>query len=145
MGVCFIHPRETHLSVGIVAIAPEVEGQGVAHAMMEQAVGIARASGKPLRLVSSLLNVDSFSLYTRLGMVPHTMYQDVTVKIPDGGLDAAAPPDATRVREARPDEAERLANFEHELQGIRRERDYSFFLANRVGSWKVWVLNAMRA
>jgi len=140
VGVCFIHPRETHLSVGIVAIAPEVEGQGVAHAMMEQAVGIARASGKPLRLVSSLLNVDSFSLYTRLGMVPHTMYQDVTVKIPDGGLDAAAPPDATRVREARPDEAERLANFEHELQGIRRERDYSFFLANRVGSWKVWVL-----
>lgn len=140
VGVCFTHPRETHISVGIVAIAPEIEGRGVARAMVEQAIDMARSQGKPLRLVSSLLNVDSFSLYTRLGMVPHTMYQDIVLKVPDGGLDAPVPEGADRVREARPDEAARLADHERQLQGIRRERDYSFFMSNRVGSWKIWVM-----
>jgi len=142
LGVCFVHPRETHVSVGIVAIAPDAAAHGVARAMMEQAVELARSSHKPLRLVSSLLNLDSFSLYSRLGFVPHTMYQDMTVEVPAAGLAAHMPPGADRVREARPDEAARLADFEWELQGIRREQDYAFFLRNDVGSWKVWVLES---
>ena len=32
-----------------------------------------------------------------------------------------------------------IANLEQELQGIRREKDYRFFLENRVGDWRVWV------
>src|SRR5262245_31723864 len=35
VGVCFIHPRETHVAVGIVATAPKAAGHGVARAMME--------------------------------------------------------------------------------------------------------------
>ena len=140
LGVCFVHPRETHVAIGIVATAPEAAGRGVARAMMEAALDQARTAGKPVRLVSSLLNLDSFSLYSRLGFVPHTFYQDLTLAVPKQGLAAPMPAAAGRVRLARPDEAARLADCEQRLQGIRREQDYDFFLRNQVGSWKVWVL-----
>lgn len=139
LGVCFVHPRETHVAVGIVATAPEAEGRGVARAMMQAAVGRARATGQPLRLVSSLLNLDSFSLYSRLGLVPHTMFQDLLLNVPAQGMTAPRPPGVDRVRPARDGEAARLADFEHGLQDIRREKDYAFFLRNEVGDWKVWV------
>lgn len=139
LGVCFIHPRETHVAVGIVFTAPEAVGRGVARAMMQVAVERARAAGQPLRLVSSLLNLDSFSLYTRLGLVPHTMFQDLQLDVPAQGMTTPPPPGTDRVRLARADEAARLADFEHGLQGIRREKDYAFFLRNEVGDWKVWV------
>lgn len=139
LGVCFVHPRETHWSVGIVATAPEAAGRGVARAMMEEAIRRATAAGRPVRLVSSLLNLDSFSLYTRLGFVPGAMFQDLLLNVPAGGLGVPAPAGAERVRGARPDEAAALADYEAALQGLRREKDYRFFLANRVGQWKVWV------
>ncbi len=141
LGVCFVHPRETHVAVGIVATAPQAGRRGVARAMMEAAIERGRSAGKPVRLVSSLLNLDSFSLYSRLGFVPHTFYQDVSFDVPPDGMSVPAPPGAARVRPARPDEAARLADFEQRLQGIRREKDYAFFLRNEVGSWRVWVLD----
>jgi GNAT superfamily N-acetyltransferase len=140
LGVCFIHPRETHVAVGIVATAPEAAGRGVARAMMQVAVERARAAGQPLRLVSSLLNLDSFSLYTRLGLVPHAIFQDMLLDVPTTGMPVPPPPGADRVRAARTEEAARLADFEQELQGIRRENDYAFFLRNTVGDWRVWVI-----
>ncbi|MFW5692648.1 MAG: GNAT family N-acetyltransferase [Thermoguttaceae bacterium] len=141
LGVCFVHPRETHVAVGIVATAPEAGGRGVGRAMMEAAIERGRSAGKPVRLVSSLLNLDSFSLYSRLGFVPHTVYQDVSFDVPPDGMTVPAPPGADRVRPAQPDEAARLADFEHRLQCIRRENDYAFFLRNEVGSWRIWVLD----
>jgi hypothetical protein len=51
-----------------------------------------------------------------------------------------APKFAERVRLARADEAARIADLEYELQGIRREKDYRFFLENRLGDWRVCVL-----
>jgi GNAT superfamily N-acetyltransferase len=140
LGVCFIHLRETHIAVGIVATAPEAAGRGVARAMMQAAIERAQAAGLPLRLVSSLLNLDSFSLYTRLGLVPHTIFQDLLLNIPAEGMTSPPPPGIERVRLARADEAARLADCEHRLQGIRREKDYAFFLRNEVGDWKVWVM-----
>lgn len=140
LGVCFTHERETHLSVGIVATAPEASGRGIAKQMMSLALEKARQRQKPARLVSSLLNLDSFSLYTRLGFVPGPIFQDLFIEIPASGLRAPAPREAARVREARPDEAAPLADLEHGLQGIRREKDFAFFLQNRVGAWQVLVL-----
>ena len=141
LGVCFVHPRPTHVAVGIVATAPEAAGQGVARAMLAPVIGRARASGRPVRLVSSLLNLDSFSLYSRLGFVPHTVLQDLALAVPVTGLTGLAPVRSSAVRlvEA-PDEAVGLAALELELQGIQRERDYAFFLRNEVGDWKVWAL-----
>lgn len=137
LGVCFVHPRETHHAIGIVATATEAAGRGIARAMMQEALKRAEAAGKPVRLVSSLLNLDSFSLYTRLGFVPRTIYQDLLFVIPETGLAVAAPADAASVREAKEDEAARLADFELSLQGVRREQDYDFFLKNKAGQWKV--------
>lgn len=138
-GVCFSHERETHVAVGIVATAPEAGGKGVARRMMELVLEKARSRGKPARLVSSLLNLDSFSLYTRVGFVPGAIFQDLMIEVPAGGLKAPEPPGVARVRPARPDEAARIAGFEQELQGVRREKDFQFFLRNEVGSWRVLV------
>ena len=141
LGVCFVHPRKTHVSLGIVATAPEAQGRGVARALLAPVLALARRTGRPVRLVSSLLNLDSFSLYSRLGFVPHTLYQDLALTVPATGLVAPPPPGSARVRLAtNADEASRLAAFELEWQGIHREPDYAFFLRNHVGAWRVWVL-----
>ncbi|TDU81905.1 acetyltransferase (GNAT) family protein [Prosthecobacter fusiformis] len=137
LGVCFTHERETHVAVGIVATSPEAAGRGVARQMMNAVLEKARQLGKPVRLVSSALNLDSFSLYTKLGFVPGTLFQDMMVNVSSTGMTVPAPAGAERVREARPDEAAKLADFEHSLQGIRREKDFAFFMRNETGSWKV--------
>jgi len=142
LGVCFVHPRETHVAVGIVATSPEAQGRGVARAMLSPVLADAQRRGLPVRLVSSLLNLDSFSLYTRLGFVPHTFYQDLAISVPVAGLAAAPPQGAARVRRVTEvAEAVRLADFEQAWQGIRRERDYEFFLRNEVGAWNLWALD----
>jgi len=139
LGVCFVHPRETHFGIGIVATSPSASGKGVARSMMKEAIQRADAAGKPLRLVSSLLNLDSFSLYTKLGFQPRTVFQDILVSVPETGIPFGFAESAQKMRRARADEAARLADFEQSLQGIRREQDYAFFLENRVGKWEVWV------
>ncbi|TLD68719.1 GNAT family N-acetyltransferase [Phragmitibacter flavus] len=139
LGVCFVHRRETHFAVGIVATLPDAGARGVARAMMQEAIKRAEAEGKPVRLVSSLLNLDSYSLYTKMGFVPRTIFQDLMMAVPEGGMTVQAPQGVDRVRVARADEASALADFEASLQGIRREKDYAFFLEDRVGLWKVWV------
>lgn len=141
LGVCFVHPRKTHVAVGIVATAPAAQGRGVARAMLTPVIAQARRDQLPVRLVSSLLNLDSFSLYSRLGFVPHTLYQDLTLAVPTTGLLGPAPTGTKRVRLVTdPTEAARLAAFEFELQGIHRETDYAFFLRNQVGAWRVSAL-----
>ena len=140
LGVCFSHERETHVAIGIVATAPASGGRGVARRMMESVLEKARRLGKPARLVSRLMNLDSFSLYTRLGFVPGAIFQDMLITVPETGMAAPAPGGTERVREAKPDEAARIADFEQSLQGIRREKDFAFFLRNEVGAWRVLVL-----
>lgn len=139
LGICFVHPRPTHVAIGIVAVAPDAQSRGVARAMLGPTLEAAQASGRPVRLVSSLLNLDSFSLYSRLGFVPQTVYQDMTVAVPLSGLAHVPPAEVTRVTQVcDPGAATRLADFEFEWQGLRRDQDYAFFLANRVGDWRVW-------
>lgn len=141
LGVSFVHPRPMHVSVGIVAVAPQALSRGVARAMLVPVIESARAKGLPVRLVSSLLNLDSFSLYSRLGFVPHTIYQDVCFTVPPNGLAHPAPAQAARVRQIQDmSMAKRLAELEMELQGVSREQDFKLFLENCVGTWRVWTL-----
>lgn len=143
LGVCFVHPRATHVALGIVAVAPHALSRGVARAMLTPVIDAARAKDLPVRLVSSLLNLDSFSLYSRLGFVPHTLYQDVCFAVPADGMKHPAPANAAHVRAVTEvGAAKRLADFELKLQGVRREQDYRLFLENRVGDWRVWALEA---
>jgi GNAT superfamily N-acetyltransferase len=142
VGVCFSHERETHVSIGIVATSPDSGGRGIAKKMMSLVLEKAKRLGKPARLVSSLLNLDSFSLYTRLGFVPGAIFQDLLLTVPHTGLTAAAPAGLERVREAVWDDAARIADFEQSQQGIRREKDFAFFIRNEVGAWRLLVSEA---
>jgi GNAT superfamily N-acetyltransferase len=139
VGVCFSHERETHVAVGIVATSPDAAGRGIARRMMSLVLDKAQRLGKPARLVSSLMNLDSFSLYTRLGMVPGTIFQDMLITVPERGMPTPAPAGVNRIREAVVADVSRIADFECSQQGVRREKDYAFFLRNEVGAWRLLV------
>lgn len=134
IGSAFFHPRETHVGVGVVSVHPSAFGRGVARALMEEIIRI--ADGQPLRLVSSAMNLDSFSLYTRLGFVPQMTLQAVTLDVPADGLPGAS----TLLRVATMDDVPAIADFELWLNGVRKERDYRFFVENEDSGWRVAVI-----
>lgn len=137
LGVCFYHPRETHVSVGIVATDPGSGGRGVARAMVAEVLRLADEPGLPVRLVSSALNLDSFSLYTRLGFVPGMLFQDM--QFPPGKLPSRTTGAAGRIRPATARDAAAMADLEHRLTGIRRQKDYDYFLQPSITEWRSFV------
>jgi GNAT superfamily N-acetyltransferase len=134
IGSIFYHPRETHIGIGVVTTHPAASQRGIAKAMLQEI--IAQAAGKPLRLVSSAMNLDSFSLYTKLGFVPHATFQDLSLTIPESGLPGAP----TNVRPATPADAVAMADLELRLNGIRRQHDYDFFLTNPGHHWRTLIV-----
>jgi GNAT superfamily N-acetyltransferase len=134
MGSAFFHPRETHVGVGVVTVHPSAFGRGVGRALMEEVIRIAES--KPLRLVSSAMNLDSFSLYTRLGFVPQMMLQSMTMQVPAEGLPGAT----KRMRSATMADLSAIADFEFRQNGIRKEKDYRFFIENQSGCWRLSVI-----
>jgi GNAT superfamily N-acetyltransferase len=137
-GSVFYHPRETHWAVGIVNAHPDFAGRGVAKALMRHVLALADAAGLPVRLVSSAMNLDSFSLYTRLGFVPCMTFQDLKLEVPAEGL-PPVPPGSLSIRRARPEDAARIADFEQRLNGIRRSHDWRHFISNEQGCWHLWL------
>ena len=137
-GSCFYHPRPTHVSLGIMNVHPNHAGAGVASTLLRFILDFADRAGKPVRLVSSAVNLDSFSLYTRAGFVPRCAYQDMWLAVPPDGL-GAMPPAASRVRDAVPDDVGPMAALELEVAGIRRDQDYRYFIENRAGFWHTAV------
>ena len=77
LGSCFYRARETHVSLGIMNVHPNHFGKGVAKALIEPIIDFQEREQKPLRLVSSVMNLESFSLYTKYGFVPKLLYQDI--------------------------------------------------------------------
>jgi len=137
-GLCFVHPRPTHVSLGIMNVHPNYFGCGVARALLQHIIDFANRQGKPLRLVSSAMNLDSFSLYTRAGFVPQTPYQDMFLKVPEGGLPFRSGHEG-RIRQATPADVPRIAALEEEIAGIRRDQDFAYFVENRAGYWHLSV------
>jgi GNAT superfamily N-acetyltransferase len=136
-GSCFYHLRETHLSLGIMNVHPDYFGRGVASALLRFITDVADPSHKPIRLVSSAMNLDSFSLYTRAGFVPRAVFQDILFAVPDSGLPGVDP----RVRAATLNDVPRMVELEQQVSGIRREKDCRYFIENRRGIWHVSVLD----
>ena len=139
MGSCFHHPRETHLSLGIMNVHPDFFGRGVAGSLLKRVVAEADARRLPLRLVSSAMNLDSFSLYTRHGFVPRAMYQDLILTVPPEGVPAPAE-DAGMLRDATLDDVPELRELEFRINHVSREQDYRYFIANRLGCWHASVV-----
>ena len=136
LGSCFYHPRDTHISLGIMNVHPSYFGQGVARRLLSEITSRADKAGKPTRLVSSALNLDSFSLYSRAGFVPHTTFQDILVPVPEEGLDV---PLRDGVRNATLDDLAAVVALEEQVAGIRREGDWAYFIENARGIWHVSV------
>ncbi len=142
-GSCFYHPRETHVSLGIMNAHPDYFGRGVARTLLQYVCDFADREGKPVRLVSSAMNLDSFSLYTKAGFTARAVFHDMIAQVPAGGFPPAlAGTSMARVREARPGDAVAMADLEWELSGIRRERDYQYIIENRRGIWHASVIES---
>lgn len=139
VGSCFMHPRETHVSLGIMNVHPDHFGRGIAVKILREITDYADKHGLPIRLVSSAMNLDSFSLYNRAGFVPRAVFQDMIMKVPEEGFDPPVP-DGHSIRKAEISDVPRMADLEMEISGIRRERDYQFFITNSQGLWHVSVL-----
>ena len=135
---CFYHPRANHVSLGIMAAHPNYFGTGAAKAILEEIISFSKEQGKPLRLVSSAMNLDSFSLYNRAGFVPYAIFQDMILDVPQEGLDLPEV-SGVKVRPGRLEDASAMAALELETCGIERENDFRHFLENEDGIWHVSV------
>jgi GNAT superfamily N-acetyltransferase len=139
MGSCFYHPRKLHVSLGIMNVHPNYFGLGVARALLKHIIDYTDSHGyKALRLTSSALNLDSFSLYNRAGFVPRYAYQDMFLPVPQEGLKQTTP-GVERVRDATPANVPAMAALEMEISAISREEDYRYCLANQLGFWHTAV------
>lgn len=139
MGACFYHPREYHVSLGIMSVHPNYGSQGVGRAMVDHILDFTRQNGyKACRLVSSALNLDSFSLYNRSGFVPRDMYQDMVINVPHEGL-AVSVPGEDKVRIATFEDVSKMSDLEMEISGIKRENDYRYAIENPRGVMQTTV------
>lgn len=136
-GSCFYHPRETHVSVGIMNAHPDYFGRGVARRLLGFINEYAEREGKPVRLVSSAMNLDSFSLYSRAGFVPRMTFATMAIDVPTGGMNVTL---ERRVRPARMDDVPAMAELEMRISHIRREKDYRFFIENAQRIWHISVI-----
>lgn len=138
-GSCFYRLRETHVSLGIMNAHPDFAGQGVARRLLAFIHDFAEQKGKPLRLVSSAMNLDSFSLYNRAGLAPYAVYQDMILEVPTDGIPDAIPAGKT-VRDATLADVEPMVALEEEVLGIRRAKDFEYFIKNESGDWHMSVI-----
>ena len=91
MFLTILAPRMCRL--GIMNVHPDHFGKGLARQLLDRIVHVClNEHNKPTRLVSSAMNLDSFSLYTRGGFVPRQIFQDMTLAVPEEGLPERAIP-----------------------------------------------------
>jgi GNAT superfamily N-acetyltransferase len=141
-GSCFYHPRPTHMSLGIMNVHPAHFGKGIARRLLQHITDLSDAAGTPTRLVSSALNLDSFSLYTRAGFVPRMIFQDMLLEVPPEGLPLDGIAGSERVRDATSDDLEAIVSLEREIAHIERPGDHRSFLGNGLGVWHVSVIDS---
>lgn len=139
VGSCFYHPRETHVSLGIMNVHPSYAGRGVAHRLLQVVIDTARQQDKPVRLVSSAMNLDSFSLYTRAGLAPYALYQDMLITVPDTGIPKHLPT-GKRMRDATPQDVGAMVALETNVLGVSRASDFEYFIRNQAGYWHMSVI-----
>jgi len=141
MGSCFYRLRETHVSLGILNVHPDYFGRGVATKLLRCVTDFAdrqEGGGRAVRLVSSAMNLESFSLYSRAGFVPRGVY--ATMQASATGVPHEAPP-ATRgrVRPATVEDVSEMGALEMRVAHIRREKDYRLFTENQRGFWHTLI------
>ena len=135
LGSCFYHPRKTHVSLGIMNTHPAIGRKGVAKALLVAIIQIAKEKGLPVRLVSSAFNLDSYSLYTRQGLAPFAIYQDVLIKVPESGIEVNSVPGIT-IRATRAGDEEQIDTLEMDIWQTSRKGDWAYFIQNKRDIWQ---------
>ncbi|HIJ80042.1 MAG: GNAT family N-acetyltransferase, partial [Desulfobulbaceae bacterium] len=131
MGACFYHPREHHVSLGIMSVHPNYLGKGVGRSLVDHITDYADRNGyKACRIASSAINMDSFSLYNRSGFVPRVTHQDMVINIPATGMGSAPITGQGKVRQATLNDIGGMGEMEMEVSNIRREIDYRYAIDN---------------
>lgn len=139
MGSCFFHPRKHHVALGIMNVHPNYFGMQVGQALLKYIIDFTEANNyKSLRLTSSAMNLDSFSLYNRAGFVPRCAFQDMYIKVPTHGMTQSVP-GLDKVRPATLDDVPALIALEMDISGISREEDYRYLIQNDLGFWRASV------
>ena len=134
-GSCFYHPRKSHISLGIMNVSEDFFGQGIAGSLLKKIIKMAKDQSLPVRLVSSALNLDSFSLYTRQGFTPIQTFQDLYLEIPKNGLDFERSEEYL-ITKASLNDVEAMVELEKKLCGIERGKDFRYFIENKLKIWK---------
>ena len=137
-GSCFYHPRNTHVSLGIMNVSPDFFGQGIARSLLTKIIQIADEQSLPLRLVSSAQNLDSFSLYTRQGFSPIQAFQDMYLEVPEDGFDNEISGEF-EIRNAHLNDVEEMVCLEKRLSGIERTKDFEYFIDNKLKIWNTII------
>ncbi len=142
MGSCFYHEREMHLGLGIMNVHPCDFGQGVGRRLLQYVLDYADEKTIPaVRLTSSALNLDSFSLYNRAGFVPQAVYQDMWIAVPERGLPFNFP-GGSQVRLATLEDVPAMAELEIAVAGIRRDKDYRYLIEQGGPMWETLVFES---
>jgi GNAT superfamily N-acetyltransferase len=144
MGSCFYHPRKHHVSLGVMNAHPNYFGLGVARALMQHIIDYTESHGyKALRLTSSAINLDSYSLYNKGGFVPRHLFHDMILRVPPEGMKRSVP-GIDRVRDATPGDVTAMGALEIDVSGIIREEDYRYCIQNALGIWHTSVYENSR-
>ena len=132
--------EETHISLGIMNVHHEQFGRGVARSLLNTITNRGRAEGKSVRLVSSCLNLDSYSSTHVAVSSPSTHLPRHDDPSTGSRSPPHPPPDGIVIREAMMDDVEAMAAVEMEVSGISRRSDYKYFLRNEEGFWHTSVV-----
>ena len=131
MGACFYHPREYHVSLGIMSVHPDFGGQGIGSQLVNYIIDYTKNNDfKSCRLVSSAMNMDSFSLYNRAGFIPYMTFQDMVINVPEQGLADNFNERESHIREASIVDIEKMGALEMDVSGIERKIDYRYAIKN---------------
>ncbi|MBI5101384.1 MAG: GNAT family N-acetyltransferase [Nitrospirae bacterium] len=126
IGACFYHPREYHVSLGIMSVHTDYCGRGVGRALVDYILRFTLENNyKACRLVGSAMNMNSFSLYNRSGFVPRVTYHDMVINVSDHHLKTHVQGE-DHVRDAAITDVAGMGDLEMEVSGIKREIDYRY-------------------
>lgn len=138
---CFYHPRPTHFSLGIMCVHPNFYGLGLAKKLLQKIIELSKEAGKPLNLISSAMNLDSFSLYNKAGFVPTEVYQDMIIPVPEEGF-SFEDKSFQSIRPARFADIPEMVELQKEIHGQDRGKDLQYIIANSPGVWNCHVFEA---
>lgn len=131
---CFYHPRPSHYSLGIMCVHPNFYGRGLAGKILNKIIDLAMKANKPLNLISSAMNLDSYSLYNKAGFIPKDFYQDMIIPVPESGCQFSDEEPGT-VRDATFKDIPAMVEVEKEIHGQDHGKDLQYIIKDSSGCW----------